>query len=80
MGALEGNEGPAGSDICGVGTTFLNANALGSFWEWTTHVLVSHPPQRSRQGAGVKVHGHGALGKPSVPLGIALLSTTSWDP
>lgn len=69
MGALEGNEGPAGWEICGVGSTFPNASVLGSFWEWTTHVLVSRPPQRSRQSAA---HGHGDSGGQVVPW--ALLS------
>lgn len=59
--------------------TFPNASTLGSFWEWTTHVPVSHPPWRSGQGAGVRVNGSVALGKPHGPWGTALLLTTSWD-
>lgn len=61
------------------GDTFLNAHTLGHFWERTTHMLVSHPPHRSTQGAGVRVNGSIVLGKPHGPWGTALLLTTSWD-
>lgn len=59
--------------------TFLNATTLGNFWGQTTSVLLSHPPRRSRQGAGVRVNGSVVLAKPHGPWGTALLLTTSWD-
>lgn len=66
MGVLEENEGPASWEICGVGST----SWMPVCWEASgngPHTCSVSPPPRSRRGAGMKVHGHGPLGKQSDP-------------